>query len=61
MRHQVDTYPEPKPNSIQLHNTLFAHDKQNKAKQTHMPTHQVPPEITKIPQRRENDSQSKSS
>ena len=32
MRHQYDTYPEPKRNSIQMHNTLFAHDKQNKAK-----------------------------
>ena len=61
MRHQYDTYPEPKRNSIQIHNTLFAHNKQNKAKQTHVPTHQLPATTTKIYQTRENDSQSKSS
>ena len=61
MRHQVGIYPEPKPNSIQLHNTLFAYNKQNKVNQTHMSTHQVSPTTTENFQRRETDSQSKSS
>ena len=61
MRHQYDTYPEPKRNSIQIHNTLFVHNKQNKAKQTHVPTRQLPTTIIKIDQTWENDNQSKSS